>query len=108
MQLIDSEEVQKRLTKWQNEDLYMHQEMTTGAYASHPASTFVKNAKIRYSLGTIAGEGPYRVGLKMEDGWVYAQGLTHWDFTDNHQLILAGHDDKGRLVVCLMLSKEPF
>lgn len=108
MQLIDSEAVQKILTQLQEQEIYLHQEMTTGAYASHPASTFIKNAKIRYSLGSITGEGPFRVGLKTPNGWVYTQGLTHWDYTDKEQLILAGHDDQGRLVVSLQLAKEPF
>jgi hypothetical protein len=97
-----------------DEDLYIHLEMTLGAYAAHndstkhPASTFLTNAKIRYSKGTIAGQGPYRVGLKMDSGWVYMEGLTHYDESDTDRLIMAGHDSQGKLVVALQLSRQPF
>lgn len=108
MQPIEPEAVQKALNQWQQQELYVCQEMTTGAYAAHPASSFIKNARIRYSIGTLAGDGPYRVGLKIQNGWVYTQGLTHWNQGEEDQLVLAGHDEEGRLVVNLQLSKEPF
>lgn len=97
-----------------NQDLYIHLEMTTGAYAAHldsskhPAATFITNAVIRFTHGSISGTGPYRVGLKMKQGWVYSEGLTHFDETDTTRLILAGHDGQGKLVVALQLSPEPF
>lgn len=114
MQLIDQTNVQLIIDQLKNQDLYIHLEMTTGAYASHhddskfTASTFIRNGNIRYTLGSIEGSGPYRVGLKIDQGWVYSQGLTHWDETDTERLILAGHDNDGKLVVSLQLSKEPF
>ncbi len=114
MQLIDQTNVQLIIDQLKNQDLYIHLEMTTGAYASHhddskfTASTFIRNGHIRYTLGSIEGSGPYRVGLKIDQGWVYSQGLTHWDETDTERLILAGHDNDGKLVVSLQLSKEPF
>lgn len=114
MQLIDQTNVQLIIDQLKNQDLYIHLEMTTGAYASHhddskfTASTFIRNGIIRYTLGSIEGSGPYRVGLKIDQGWVYSQGLTHWDETDTERLILAGHDNDGKLVVSLQLSKEPF
>ena len=114
MQIIDPAEVQSRLDELRGEDVYLHLEMTTGAYASHhdsskhQASTFVTNAKIRFSRGSIAGKRLYRVGLKMEQGWVYSEGLTHWDALDRERLILAGHDAQGKLVVALQLSRTPF
>lgn len=114
MQLIDQTNVQLIIDQLKNQDLYIHLEMTTGAYASHhddtklTASTFIRNGLIRYTLGSIEGSGPYRVGLKIDQGWVYSQGLTHWDETDTERLILAGHDSDGKLVVSLQLSKEPF
>ena len=31
------------------------------------------------SLGKVVDDSPHRVGLKMEHGWVYAQGITHYE-----------------------------
>jgi len=114
MKPINPVEVQLALNDWKDQDVYLHLEMTSGAYAAHfdsskhPAATFISNASIRYSNGSIEGGGPYRVGLKMEKGWVYSEGLTHWDEDNRDQLILAGHDAQGKLVVALQLSRTPF
>jgi hypothetical protein len=114
MQFIHQSEVQQMLDKLKDQDLYIHLEMTTGAYAAHldsskhPAATFITNARIRYSQGSISGSGPYRVGLKMEQGWVYSEGLTHFEESDTERLIMAGHDSQGKLVVALQLSRTPF
>jgi hypothetical protein len=115
MQLINPSEVQHRIDLLKDQDLYIHLEMTTGAYAAHldsskhPAATFITNAIIRYSHGSISGgSGPYRVGLKMMQGWVYSEGLTHYEESETSTLILAGHDIQGKLIVSLQLSREPF
>ncbi len=114
MQLINPAEVQLRLNELRNQDVYIHLEMTSGAYAAHhdstkhPSATFITNAVIRYSRGSIEGVGPYRAGLKMDKGWIYSEGLTHWDESDSERLILAGHDAQGKLVVALQLSRTPF
>jgi hypothetical protein len=114
LQPIDPAQVQHRLESMRGRHLYLHLEMTTGAYAAHwdsskhPAATFVTNAEIRYVRGSIEGDGPYRVGLKMEKGWVYSEGLTHWDENEKERLILAGHDSQGKLVVALQLGQTPF
>lgn len=115
MQLINQSEVQRRIDILKDQDLYIHLEMTTGAYAAHvdsskhPAATFITNAIIRYSHGSISGsEGPYRVGLKMEQGWIYSEGLTHYEESETERLIMAGHDSQGKLVVSLQLSRQPF
>ncbi|MGF7050285.1 hypothetical protein J2T13_004823 [Paenibacillus sp. DS2015] len=114
MQLIDQTRVQLVIDKLKEQELYIHLEMTTGAYASHndttkfTASTFISNGHVNYSHGSIEGNGPYRVGLKIDQGWVYSQGLTHWEETETERLILAGHDNEGKLVVALQLSREPF
>ena len=44
----------------------------------------------------------------MSQGWVYTEGLTHFEQTDTDRLIMAGHDSQGKLVVALQLSREPF
>jgi hypothetical protein len=114
MQPIHKSEVQRMIDAHINQDLYIHLEMTMGAYAAHldsskhPAATFISNAVIRYSHGTISGNGPYRVGLKTDHGWVYSEGLTHYEESDNERMILAGHDSHGKLIVALQLSREPF
>ncbi|CAM2868568.1 YojF family protein [Paenibacillus sediminis] len=114
MELIKPEVVQRVLDLMKEQDLYIHLEMTNGAYAAHldkskiAAATFIRNGVIRYSHGSIAGKGPYRVGLKLEHGWVYSEGLTHYDETETERLILAGHDNDGKLLVSLQLSREPF
>ncbi|QTH45556.1 YojF family protein [Cohnella sp. LGH] len=114
MQLIDKSIVQTMIDRLKERELYLHLEMTSGAYAAHfdsskhPAATFVTNAGVRYSQGSISGEGPYRVGLKTVQGWVYSEGLTHYEETEQERLILAGHDSQGKLVVALQLSLEPF
>lgn len=114
MQLINQSEVQRRIDNLKDQDLYIHLEMTTGAYAAHfdsskhPAATFITNAIMRFSHGSISGSGPYRVGLKMEHGWVYSEGLTHYEETEQERLIMAGHDSQGKLIVSLQLSRQPF
>lgn len=114
MQIIDVEDVQNRIALWTNQPLYIHLELTTGAYTSHhdssvhPAANFIRNATILYTDGSIQGEGPYRAGLKLEHGWVYAEGLTHYVPEDHDRLVLAGINKEGKLVVALQLSKKPF
>ncbi|CAM3678078.1 YojF family protein [Marinicrinis lubricantis] len=114
MLLIDPQAVQVILQSMKDQDIFICLEMTTGAYASHmdnskfTASTFIHNGIIRFSQGSIAGDGPYRIGLKTQNGWVYSQGLTHWDDSESDRLILAGHDSEGKLVVGLQLGRSPF
>ncbi|WP_256757873.1 YojF family protein [Cohnella sp. WQ 127256] len=114
MKLINVAEVQKMIDHLKDQELYIHLEMTTGAYAAHldsskhPAATFISNAVIQFSQGSISGNGPYRVGLKMKHGWVYSEGLTHFEEDEKDRLIMAGHDGQGKLVVALQLSREPF
>lgn len=114
MKPIDPQAVQHMLDLLNDEPLFLQMEMTTGAYAAHmdsskfTASTFLKNGAVRYSQGSIAGSGPYRVGLKTEDGWVYSEGLTHFESDDTDTLLLAGYDAEGKLVVGLQLGRKPF
>lgn len=114
MKPIDTNAVQQLIESLKDQNLYLHLEMTTGAYAAHrdssklTAATFIRNGRLSYSRGLVTGSGPYRVGLKTEEGWVYAEGLTHWEETDTERLILAGHDQDDMLVVALQLSREPF
>lgn len=111
---VQKEAVQKQLDAYANEPLYIHLELTMGAYAAHfdsskhPAANFIRNAVIQYSHGSIEGHGPFRVGLKLEHGWVYAEGITHAAADEDGRIILAGINSEGKLVVALQLSKQPF
>lgn len=114
MKAIEKTEVQRMLDAFRNQDVYIHLEMTMGAYAAHngeakmTGSTFIRNARVRYTHGRIEGSLPYRVGLKMEDGWIYSEGLTHMEETETERLIMAGLNEEGKLVVALQISSTPF
>jgi len=114
MKPIDATEVQKTLDQFINKQVYIHAETTNGAYASHfdnkyNVGVYVRNATVSFSQAKIISDGHiYRVGLKMEKGWVYAEGLTHWTIHNEEKLLLAGHDPEGRLMVALQISEYPF
>ncbi|MGC4377042.1 YojF family protein [Fictibacillus sp. Mic-4] len=114
MKPIVKQEVQDVLDKLVNKNLYIHLETTNGAYASFhneknlTVGAYIRNSVVRFSRGSIVGNGPYRVGLKMEHGWIYAEGLTDWELDEQNRLLLAGHDGEGRLTVALQLSDQPF
>lgn len=114
MEHISIDEVQKHIEAFANQDVYLHLETTNGAYASHvdeaffSASAYIRNAFVNYQHGKIVGEGPFRVGLKLEIGWIYAEGLTHYELDHQGRLLLAGHGKDGKLAVALELSKTPF
>lgn len=76
---------------------------------AYNVGAYVRNAQITYTQGKIVEqEGAYRVGLKHEIGWIYAEGLTDFEFNENNQLLMAGHDADGRLMVAMQLSEKPF
>lgn len=111
---IDKSTAQDELNRFSSRDVYIHLETTTGAYASSfdennsTICAFIRNGCIRFEHGKITGDGPYRVGLKMDHGWVYAEGLTDFEVDPENRLLLAGHDKEGRLAVSLELSAQPF
>lgn len=111
---IERDAVQAKLDELRDRKLYIHLETTNGAYAAHregaamAVCAYIRNGQVSYHLGSIQGTGPYRVGLKMEDGWIYAEGLTDWEVDDQDRLLMAGHDSEGRLAVALELSETPF
>ncbi|WP_163970524.1 YojF family protein [Oceanobacillus halotolerans] len=115
MKPIEKENVQATLERFINKDVYIHIETTNGAYASHfndkayNVGAYVRNATVRFTQAKIVGDGNvYRVGLKMEKGWIYAEGLTDWVIHEEEKLLLAGHDREGRLMVSLQISETPF
>lgn len=114
MEVIQKEDVQKLISSFANEDVYIHLETTNGSYASHfnesflNAGAFIRNIKLSFELGKIVGDSPHRVGLKLPAGWIYAQGLTHYELDDKGRLLMAGLDSAGKLAVALEISRTPF
>jgi hypothetical protein len=113
MEPIIKELVQQSLESYKNQPVYLHLETTNGAYASHlhekmVVGAYIRNGKITFEQGKITGDGPYRIGLKMELGWVYAEGLTDWEIDKQGRLLIAGHDADGKLAVAFQLSLSSF
>ncbi|KGR85750.1 YojF family protein [Lysinibacillus odysseyi] len=114
MKEVEVKELQELLNSFANKDVYIHLETTNGAYATHfnenvfNAGAFIRNARIRYELGKVVGDAPHRVGLKMEHGWVYAQGITHFELDERGRLLMAGLDYTGKLAIALEISETPF
>lgn len=114
MQPIQPSDVQHLLDHFANKDIFIHLETTNGAYASHydknafTSGAYIRNARIQYEQGKITGTDPYRIGLRLQIGWVYAEGLTHFEVDEQNRLLIAGHNHEGKLAVALQLSEQPF
>ncbi|MEX2355957.1 MAG: DUF1806 family protein [Thermaerobacterales bacterium] len=108
MEPIQWSAVQDSLNAFSGAAAYLHLETTRGAYTKSTFGAFARNVPIQFSRAHLAGEGPYRVGLKLDQGWIYAEGLTHWELDACGRLLLAGHDEEGRLTVALQLSRSAF
>lgn len=115
MKPINIQDVQTNLEKFIDKEVYIHVETTNGAYANHVnekaynVGVYARNFSTSFNQAKIVGEGSaYRVGLKLDKGWIYAEGLTDWELYEQSKLLLAGHDAEGRLMVALQISKEPF
>ncbi|GAE92748.1 hypothetical protein JCM21714_1765 [Gracilibacillus boraciitolerans JCM 21714] len=115
MEAIEINQLQRIIDQHANKDVYVHLETTNGAYASHfnqdayNVGAFIRNAKVNYQRGKIVGAGAtYRVGLKLDIGWIYAEGVNQFEVDDKNRLLMAGHDREGRLMVALQISETPF
>ena len=114
MKPIDLLDAQASLRTFADHPVYLHLETTNGAYASHndesffSAGAFIRNVAITFEEGKIIGDGPYRVGVRMANGWVYAEGITHYEIDEYGRLLMAGLDHQGRLAVAFELSNNPF
>lgn len=114
MKPVYVKEVQKRINDFNDQTVYIHLETTNGAYATHndadffSASAYIRNAKVHVEHGKVLGDGPFRVGLKIDIGWVYAEGITHYEDDQDGRLLLAGHGAEGKLAVALQISRTPF
>ena len=114
MRPIDIETVQTEIDTRCCRDVFLHLETTTGSYTllgpekRSPVIAFARNVSVNYARGKVTGNGPFRVGLKLDNGWVYADGLTHFVVNDRQELLLAGLDSDGQLTIALQLSTTPF
>lgn len=114
MEEINILKVQQLINEFAGESVYIHLETTNGAYASHAnesffsAGAYIRNGEVCFEHGKIVGDGPFRAGLKLPIGWIYAEGLTHFEVDELGRLLLAGHGYDGKLAVALEISKTPF
>lgn len=114
MEIVNIEKLQKQLDAFANKEVYIHLETTNGSYATHydekffNAGAFIRNVKLVYEHAKVIEDSPNRVGLKLEHGWVYAQGITHSEIDDQGRLLMAGLDYSGKLAVALQISETPF
>jgi len=112
--ITSKETVQQVINQFVDKEVFIHLETTNGAYATHNdkdflnAGCFIRNAKINYSIGKIVGDGPFRVGLKLDFGWVYGEGITHYEVDELGRLLMAGHDSSGKLAIAFEISETPF
>ena len=114
---IDYDKVETLMSWYEHKPVYLHVETTNGAYAAHfdqrvfNAGTFLRNIQVTYEHAQLKGgnKDPYRVGLKLKDnGWVYVQGLTHFEVNENDEFLLAGFNYEGQLAAALEISTTPF
>lgn len=117
LELIEYGKVQSLLDSYANKPVYIHVETTNGAYANHfdqrvfNAGTFLRNIQITFEHAQLKGgeKDPYRVGLKLvNNGWVYVQGLTHFEVNGNNEFLIAGFNYEGQLAATLEISTQPF
>ncbi|MBD2869966.1 DUF1806 family protein [Paenibacillus arenilitoris] len=101
MRPIRLEEITALLSPYEGRSPFMHIEVTPGA--------FVRNVQATVVQAYVRGAGPFRVALRLaDDGWTRVEGLTHLTVDEEGRLLMAGHDDKGRLTCALQLSLERF
>lgn len=116
MKPIEIEVVQEWLNSFINKEVYVHVETTNGAYSSHyggeafNVGVYVRNAKVSFNQAKVvqADGRSFRIGLKLDFGWIYVEGLTDCEIYKETKFLLAGLDEVGRLMVALQISETPF
>ena len=63
---------------------------------------------VKFELGKVARRFTARLGLKLPSGWIYAQGVTHYELDEHGRLLMAGHDGEGESCrgITLEISKH--
>jgi len=100
--------VEAALARLVGRTAYVHLETTAGAYTEGGFGAFLRNAPVDLRRAALRGEGPFRAGLEIAEGWIYAEGLTDWELDAEGRVLLAGHDAEGRVTVLCELSATPF
>jgi hypothetical protein len=107
--IASADEVTRALAPFVGGKAYLHLETTVGAYTENGFGVFIRNAEVEVESAALRGTGPlYRAGLRTKSGWVYAEGLTHWEVDPRGRLLLEGHDAEGRMTVACLVSREPW
>lgn len=107
MEPIEPAAVDAALADLVGRTVHLHVETTAGAYTEGGFGAFIRNVAIALDGAAVRGTGPYRAGLRFGDGWVYTEGLTHWERDAAGRVLLAGHDSAGRLQVACTVSPTP-
>ncbi|HZG56081.1 DUF1806 family protein [Paenibacillus sp.] len=101
MRKIVNDALEESLRQYEGRKAFVHMEVTPGG--------FVRNAEVSVLRTYVAGSGTFRVALRLaNDGWIRVEGLTHMALDERGSLLLAGHDEKGRLTSALQLGFGPF
>jgi hypothetical protein len=111
MQPIIASQIEPVLRRYEGQTIYLHVEVPDygNFHKLEAPGAFARNIKALIIQSFIAGSGPYRVALKIaDDGWIRVEGLTHFVIDEKERLIIAGHDNEGRLTVGLEINGEPF
>ena len=108
MQPIEPAALEAALGAWEDKPAYLHLETTAGAYTVGGFGAFMRNVRVQLGRVQVRGRGPFRIGLSIEGGFVYAEGVTHWEEDTRGRLLTAGYDEDGRLSVVCELSALPF
>lgn len=107
MEPISLETVVPVLERYSGRTVYLHLETTAGAYTAGGFGAFLRNAPVHVRRVMLRDGKALRVGIETDIGFVYAEGVTHWQEDPEHGLRFEGHDDEGRITVCCELSPEP-
>jgi len=99
---IEKLKVAQALKAFEGRKAFLHAEAIPGG--------FLRNIVVDVLETFIAGDGPsYRIALKIEyGGWIRMESITHFESRSRDRLLLAGHDDQGRLFTVLELGLKPF
>ncbi|MCR8643551.1 YojF family protein [Paenibacillus sp. N1-5-1-14] len=101
MKPIHKQAVTTALRAFIGQQVYIHAEAIPGG--------FLRNISVEVEQAMIAGEGPYRVAIRIPyNGWIRMESLTHYISESEEKLLLAGHDEQGRITTVLELSTRPF
>lgn len=113
---INEQEVLNLLTSYENKPIYLHVETTNGAYANHfdervfNAGTFLRNIQVTYEHAQLKGGEKILIALvsNYDGGWVYVQGLTHFEVNEDNEFLIAGFNYEGQLAATIEMSEKPF